>query len=43
MHPTKHDLPAKTRAAVCELLSQRLADAIDLFTQTKQAGDESGP
>jgi starvation-inducible DNA-binding protein len=37
MNPTKNDLPEKTRAAVIEVLDARLADAIDLQTQTKQA------
>ena len=36
-HPTQNDLPKKTRAKVVELLNARLADAIDLSTQTKQA------
>jgi starvation-inducible DNA-binding protein len=34
---TKNDLLANTRAQVCELLNQRLADCIDLQTQCKQA------
>ena len=37
LHPTRNDLPEKTRAEVIELLNQRLADAIDLQTQCKQA------
>jgi starvation-inducible DNA-binding protein len=37
MYTTKNDLPETTRAKVCELLNQRLADAIDLQTQMKQA------
>lgn len=37
MHPTKNDLPAKTREAAVELLQASLADAIDLATQAKQA------
>lgn len=37
MHPTHNDLPAKTRAAVCAALSELSIDAIDLFTQIKQA------
>ena len=37
MTPTKNDLPEKTRAAVIELLAARLADAIDLQSQTKVA------
>jgi starvation-inducible DNA-binding protein len=37
MIPTKNDLPEKTRATVIELLGARLADAVDLQTQTKQA------
>ncbi|HJP56688.1 MAG TPA: DNA starvation/stationary phase protection protein Dps [Gemmatimonadales bacterium] len=34
---TQNDLPAATRAEVCDLLNQRLADCIDLQTQCKQA------
>lgn len=37
MFKTKNDLPEATRAAVIELLNARLADCIDLQTQTKQA------
>ncbi|MFL5327596.1 MAG: DNA starvation/stationary phase protection protein Dps [Gemmataceae bacterium] len=37
MFQTKNDLPESTRANVIELLNARLADAIDLQTQTKQA------
>ena len=37
MNPTKNDLPESTRAKVIELLNTRLADAIDLQTQCKQA------
>jgi starvation-inducible DNA-binding protein len=37
MYPTKNDLPEGTRTKVIELLNARLADAIDLQTQTKQA------
>jgi starvation-inducible DNA-binding protein len=37
MHPTKNDLPETTRTKVAELLNARLADAIDLQTQLKQA------
>lgn len=37
MHQTKNDLPEETRAAVIELLNNRLADVIDLKTQLKQA------
>ena len=37
MHPTKNDLPEGTRQKIIELLNARLADAIDLQTQTKQA------
>jgi starvation-inducible DNA-binding protein len=37
MNPTKNDLPEKTRASSIELLSARLADAVDLQSQTKQA------
>ncbi len=35
--PTKNDLPEQTRVQVIGLLNQRLADAIDLQTQCKQA------
>ncbi len=37
MYVTKNDLPESTRGKLVELLNQRLADAIDLQTQTKQA------
>src|SRR6266568_4163110 len=37
MVPTKNDLPEATRTKVVELLNSRLADAIDLQTQCKQA------
>src|SRR5215469_3653413 len=37
MFKTKNDLPETTRAKVVELLNARLADCIDLQTQTKQA------
>ncbi len=37
MNPTKNDLPEKTRASIIEVLDARLADAVDLQTQTKQA------
>lgn len=37
MYPTKNDLSEKTRCKVIELANARLADAIDLQTQTKQA------
>jgi starvation-inducible DNA-binding protein len=37
MFKTKNDLPEATRVKVVELLNARLADAIDLQTQTKQA------
>src|SRR5260370_5844333 len=37
MHPTKNDLPETTRAKLTELSNARLADAIDLQTQCKQA------
>lgn len=37
MNPTKNDLPETVRTKVVELLNARLADAIDLETQTKQA------
>ena len=37
MYKTKNDLPEETRAKAIELLNARLADAIDLQTQTKHA------
>jgi starvation-inducible DNA-binding protein len=37
MHSTRNDLSAKTRAKVVTLLNARLADAIDLQLQAKQA------
>jgi starvation-inducible DNA-binding protein len=37
MHPTRNDLSEKTRGNVIELLNARLAEAIDLQLQTKQA------
>ena len=37
MYPTKNDLPEATRRKMIELLNAKLADAIDLQTQTKQA------
>lgn len=37
MHETKNTLPASTRVAVAELLQARLADALDLHSQAKQA------
>jgi starvation-inducible DNA-binding protein len=37
MHPTRIDLSAKTRGRVVEVLNARLADAIDLQLQAKQA------
>ncbi len=37
IYPTKNDLPEATRREVISLLNQRLADAIDLQTQCKQA------
>jgi len=37
MYQTKNDLPEETRTAVIEMLNNRLADAIDLKTQVKQA------
>jgi starvation-inducible DNA-binding protein len=36
-HPTRNDLPEETRARVIELLSARLADAVDLQLDAKQA------
>jgi starvation-inducible DNA-binding protein len=37
MYPTKNDLPEAVRSKVIDLLNARLADAIDLQTQCKQA------
>jgi len=37
LHPTKNDLPAKARTQLVELLNERLASAIDLQYQAKQA------
>src|SRR6266571_5275963 len=37
MYPTKNDLPETTRREMIDLCNARLADAIDLQTQTKQA------
>src|SRR3954471_24397407 len=37
MFKTKNELPEATRGKVVELLNARLADCIDLQTQTKQA------
>lgn len=37
LHPTKNDLPENVRADVAKLLNERLADAIDLMMQAKQA------
>ncbi len=37
MHPTKNDLSKSTRAKVINLLNARLADALDLQMQAKQA------
>ena len=37
MFKTKNDIPEATRRKVVELLNARLADCIDLQTQTKQA------
>jgi starvation-inducible DNA-binding protein len=37
LFPTKNDLPEATRARVSGLLNQRLADCIDLQSQSKQA------
>jgi starvation-inducible DNA-binding protein len=36
-HPTRNHLAKKTRAAVAELLADRLADTLDLHSQVKQA------
>jgi starvation-inducible DNA-binding protein len=37
MHQTRNDLPGKTRSKMIELLNARLADALDLESQAKQA------
>jgi starvation-inducible DNA-binding protein len=37
MYPTKNDLPEAMRGRVVDVLNARLADAIDLQTQCKQA------
>jgi len=37
MHPTKNDLPETVRTKMVDLLNARLADAVDLQTQMKQA------
>jgi starvation-inducible DNA-binding protein len=37
MHKTKNDLPEQVRTKLVDLLNARLADAIDLQTQMKQA------
>jgi len=37
MHPTRNDLSTKTRTKVVGVLNARLADAIDLQLQAKQA------
>jgi starvation-inducible DNA-binding protein len=37
MNPTKNDLPEAMRTAMIDVLAARLADAVDLQTQTKQA------
>src|SRR2546426_6542496 len=37
MYPTKNDLPEAIRRKMIELCNARLAEAIDLQTQTKQA------
>ena len=37
MHSTKNDLPQDTRVAIISLCNARLADAVDLRTQCKQA------
>lgn len=36
-YQTLHDLPAHTREQMVTLLNQQLADAFDLYSQTKQA------
>jgi starvation-inducible DNA-binding protein len=37
VYPTRHDLSKETRSAVIDVLDARLADAVDLQTQMKQA------
>lgn len=37
MHPTRNDLSAKSRGAVNKVLGELSIDAMDLFTQVKQA------
>jgi len=37
LHQTKNDLPERTRSALADILNRRLADAIDLQLQAKQA------
>jgi starvation-inducible DNA-binding protein len=37
LHDTRNDLPEKTRAKVVDLLNSRLAEALDLQMQSKQA------
>jgi starvation-inducible DNA-binding protein len=36
-HPTRNDLPARTRARIEKLLNERLAEALDLSAAAKQA------
>ena len=37
LHPTRIDIPGNMRSAMVELLNARLADAVDLSSQMKQA------
>ena len=37
LHPTRNDLPEKTRRSMVDLLNQHLADVLDLGLQAKQA------
>src|SRR5689334_18673029 len=37
MYPTRNDLPEAARTKLVDLLNARLADAVDLQTQCKQA------
>lgn len=37
MYSTRHDLPREDREALVRLLNQRLADTLDLYSQTKMA------
>lgn len=41
MHKTRNDLPASARGKLVDLLNARLADALDLEAQTKQAHSQA--